>query len=494
MTVSSGVAPGSHVAPRRPRDGGLRAWLTESFRAAVGWDVPLIALFLASNAIVLLNAVLHDPTVGYDAPAHLKYIWVLSSFALPGAADTYEFYSPPLAYVAPAGLLSTGLVTFHSAAKFAQLINAALAVGLTFYVLKLCDLLRPSDRTFRFAALGLLATLPVYYKSFAFVRPEPLLAFLCVAIVYHATDLFAAAHVSTRRTLMLGVLLGLSLLTRQQSFVILIGLVAFGLASAARRPAVRRAHLATVAVTLLLALGIGGWFYVRISREDATRGVLAGARLPFSFRNQPPEFYTGLGLGELFNDPIRPSFRRQFLPKFYSEVWGDHESYFLVYGREIGTGQVLSGLRLEKGLAIGEAPERLATNRGRIGGYLGRVNLLALLPSAILGAGVLLGCYYLTGALLNRGKHDSVELSVGFLAFLVVASFVVYLWWLIRIPTETGDTIKATYLLHVFPLAAVLGAEFLRVLRVAVPYGFWVVTAALVFVTFHNGAALVTRY
>jgi hypothetical protein len=369
-----------------------------------------------------------------------------------------------------------------------------LAVSLTFYLLRLCHLLRPGDRTFRFAALALLAALPVYYKSFAFVRPEPLLAFLCVAIVYHATDIFAAARVPTPRTLMLGGLLGLSLLTRQQSFVILIGLVAFGLASAARRPGMRRAHLAAIAVTLLLALGMGGWFYVRIAREDGTRKVLAGARLPFAFRNQPPEFYTGLGLDELFTDPIRPSFRRQLLPKFYSEVWGDHESYFLVYGHDIGTGEVLSGVRLETALATGEAPERLMTNRGRIAGYLGRVNLLALLPSAILGAGVVLGCFYLAGALLHRGPHDRVELSVGFLAFLVVASFVVYLWWLIRIPTETGDTIKATYLLHVFPLAAVLGAELLRMLRFAVPYAFWVVTAALVFVTFHNGAAFVTRY
>ena len=393
MTFSPSVAPDRHVSDRRPCHARLRVWLTEPFRNGSGWDAPLIALFLVSNAIVLLNALLHDPAVGYDAPAHLKYIWVLSSFALPGTADTYEFYSPPLAYVAPAVILSTGLVTFHSAAKVAQLVNASLAVGLTFYLVKLCNLLRPADRTFRLAALGLLATLPVYYKSFAFVRPEPLLAFLCVAIVYHATDTFATAHVPTPRKVLLGVFLGLSLLTRQQSFVIIIGVVAFGLASAARRPAAWRAHLATVAATLLVTFSIGGWFYVHISREDATRGVFPRARLPFSLLNQPREFYTGLGLSQVFQDPIRPSFRRQFLPKFYSEVWGDHEGYFLVYGREIGTGQVLSGDRLERVLAISEAPGRLVTNRDSIRGYLGRVNLLALLPSAVLGAGVLLGCF-----------------------------------------------------------------------------------------------------
>jgi hypothetical protein len=90
--------------------------------------------------------------------------------------------------------------------------------------------------------------------------------------------------------------------------------------------------------------------------------------------------------------------------------------------------------------------------------------------------------------------HNRAELGLGFLAFLVVASFVVYLWWLIKMPSRTGDTIKATYLLHVFPLAAVSGAEFLRMLRVAVPSAFWVVTVALVFVAFHNAAAFITRY
>ena len=102
--------------------------------------------------------------------------------------------------------------------------------------------------------------------------------------------------------------------------------------------------------------------------------------------------------------------------------------------------------------------------------------------------------FHLAHALLNRRVHDTAELGVGFLAFLVVASFVAYLWWLIMIPTHTGDTIKATYLLHVFPLEAVLGAEFLRMLRVAVPYVFGVVAGALVFVAFHNGTAFITRY
>lgn len=494
MIFSSSVSLNGHRSDRQPRDGGLHAWITEPFRAGSAWDVPLTALFLATNVIVLLNAVLHHPAVGYDAPAHLNYIWALSRFALPSAADTYQFFSPPLAYLAPAVIFSTGLVSFPAAAKFAQLVNVGLAVGLTFYLLRLCSLLRPADRTFRLTALGLLATLPVYYKSFAFIRPEPLLAFLCVAAVYHATEILMTAEVSPPRSLLLGILLGLSLLTRQQGFVILLAVVAFGLVSAGRRRAAWRAYLGTVAVTLLVAVGIGGWFYIHLYRESATRGVAAGARLPFSLRNQPLEFYTGLGLGDVFRDPIRPSFRRQLLPKFYSEVWGDHECYFLVYGRELGTGRLVSGIRLERALATRDGLGRLATNRDNIRAYLGRVNLLALLPSAVLGAGILLGCSYLARAFLDPDACGEGDLCGGFLALLVVVSFVAYLWWLIRVPTETGDTIKATYLLHAFPLAAVLGADVLGRLRRARPYAFLGVTVALILVALHNAAAFVTRY
>ncbi len=37
-----------------------------------------------------------------------------------------------------------------------------------------------------------------------------------------------------------------------------------------------------------------------------------------------------------------------------------------------------------------------------------------------------------------------------------------YLILLVVYPTKTGDTVKATYLIHVFPLAAVLAADLLE--------------------------------
>lgn len=70
-----------------------------------------ILLLIAINGIVLSNAVRHDPRVGYDAADHLKYIEVLSEYRLPTRSDTAEFFSPPLPYLLPAMVRSTGFVS-----------------------------------------------------------------------------------------------------------------------------------------------------------------------------------------------------------------------------------------------------------------------------------------------------------------------------------------------------------------------------------------------
>lgn len=49
----------------------------------------IIVLLALINGIVLYNAIFHDPNVGYDAPAHIKNIKVISEFRFPEKGDTY---------------------------------------------------------------------------------------------------------------------------------------------------------------------------------------------------------------------------------------------------------------------------------------------------------------------------------------------------------------------------------------------------------------------
>lgn len=49
----------------------------------------IIVLLALINGTVLYNAIFHDPNVGYDAPAHIKNIKVISEFRFPEKGDTY---------------------------------------------------------------------------------------------------------------------------------------------------------------------------------------------------------------------------------------------------------------------------------------------------------------------------------------------------------------------------------------------------------------------
>src|SRR5512137_2324853 len=89
---------------------------------------PVIILMVLINGLVLANAVLHDPRQGYDASDHLNYIKTLAvKHALPSCTDTGQCYVPPLPYLFPALVLSTGYATLWQAAKLAQLVDVLLS-------------------------------------------------------------------------------------------------------------------------------------------------------------------------------------------------------------------------------------------------------------------------------------------------------------------------------------------------------------------------------
>src|SRR5438105_6539537 len=95
---------------------------TSASRSTVRVDGSRLA-FLTIQAIVLFNAVFHEPTIGYDAPAHIDYLRTLATFRLPTPPDSYEFFSPPLPYLIPSLVLASGWLTTWGAAKCAQLLT-----------------------------------------------------------------------------------------------------------------------------------------------------------------------------------------------------------------------------------------------------------------------------------------------------------------------------------------------------------------------------------
>ena len=453
----------------------------------------LLIVFIVINGLVLVNATLHDPTIEYDASDHLTIIKYLARNAeWPTAAQTNEFFSPPLPYLLPAFVLRLHLVGATGAAKFAQLINVSLSLLLTFFLLKLCDQLDDDNTWLKFTALALLGILPVYYRTFAFVRGEPYVATFAVLSIYQALRLFSAQK-KLVHALILGVELGLLILSRQWGFFLFpaIGILAALLAWKEKRFTL----IGWTTVSFIVAFVVGGWFYLLLFRQYGT--VSAFNKTPadsFSFSNQPLTFYTGTGDRLLFRDPVRPAFVNQFFPVFYADTWGDYWMYFTIYGRDKRNGELLSGVSLLNAVQSNPQVSWLETNYLTFGNYLGRLNLLAFLPTLLLLAGFMFGLvdiFRLPGAYL----HSECEAARALLSLIVLLSFLGYALFLIRYPAlETGNTIKATYLIQVFPLLAALSAALLKQMQERWPYVERVASVVLVVIFLYNLPALVTHF
>jgi hypothetical protein len=140
----------------------------------------VVFLLIVINGIVLANAILHDPTIGYDALDYFKYIEILSTGRFPTPPETREFFSPPLPFIFPSLLVTLFHVDILVAAKLAQLSNVLLSIGVTVTLIKVCNIIQQNSSSLRIASLAFLGILPVYYKSMAFVRGEPYSIFLAV--------------------------------------------------------------------------------------------------------------------------------------------------------------------------------------------------------------------------------------------------------------------------------------------------------------------------
>src|SRR5574341_1081350 len=140
-------------------------------------DRILLAIYLLINALVLINA-------------------LASHWRLPTKAETGQYYSPPLPYILPA-ILTAAQIGLWKAVKLAQLINVLLAMGLTYYLLKICDLIGPENSHLKIASIGMLGILPVFYRSFSLIRGEPYLAFLAVYITHRTLLIFLKKEITT---------------------------------------------------------------------------------------------------------------------------------------------------------------------------------------------------------------------------------------------------------------------------------------------------------
>lgn len=431
---------------------------------------PLLAAFLAINGLVAANALIHDSAVGYDADAHIDYVTAMAQGALPSREQSVEFYAPPLPYAVPALLGLAGITDGKVLGKAAQAANVVYGLVLTYFLIRICRRLRPSDPRFATWGLLLLGMLTAFYRTMAFVRGEA----LCAALAVVLADRLLADQNDDRAVndVWLGVLAGLLLLAKEWGVFIVFAMLAF---MALRR---RRA----LAPTLLIATLIGGWFYPYLLVRFGSPATYSERDTPWSLNHRPAEFFTATGSEYLFTAPYREHFSEAtqlLLPIAYSDIWGDYWCYWLTDCQEVEPQLFSPAARYLDG----------ARPPSPIGPYMARLNIAGVLPSVVFAGGAVLGLLAVVALLRRRASAMREGFALCALAaFAQVAGFVVLLMW---VPTVD---VKASYLLPAFPFAAVLAAGFLATLRTRMPQAATAVEGLLAIVIAHNLPAFLSRF
>jgi hypothetical protein len=115
--------------------------------------------------------------------------------------------------------------------------------------------------------------------------------------------------------------------------------------------------------------------------------------------------------------------------------------------------------------------------------YLGLVNALALLPAAVLIAGIADGAGACIRLVRRPEVNDVCRRGVSLIFLMSLSTLLGYMWFVLSYPRpDDGDTVKATYVVQLVPLLALLGADALVRLRAASGLTFRVVATLLVMV------------
>lgn len=464
-------------------------------------DIVLVVALALIHALLFSNAWRHDPRVGYDGFAYNSYIGALAQGHLVSPKESYEYFSPPLPYALPALFVATTHAQVFNAAKLAQFIQVVVSAGLFVFLIGICRLIDKRS----YVALGavvFLGILPVYYKTFAFVRGEPYETFFAVAASYFFLRMFLRRDYGCTVIIGAGVAIGCGLLSRQWMALLLPAFGIFAALNWIRQREHRRAIVKAVIISFAIAGLISSWFYIGLKDRFGAATAFNAHAKPFWLQDEPPSFYFGVSR-QLFTCPLRPNLTNgdnELLATFYSEIWGDYLCHFLVWVRDTQKNEDASwtfGPWLAEKHPWKDLPTGLETNYGPMGAYLGRVNLVSLAPSAF----ALVAMIEALVAVFHRWQlRDSSEESASeqlgriFILLLTTCAAVGYAWWSALFQVASGSAIKATYVLHIFPFAAILAGLFLQNIADRKPIYARLVLALLVCVALHNLGAMITHY
>ncbi|MDB4433362.1 glycosyltransferase family 39 protein [bacterium] len=416
-------------------------------------------LALAAGATRFHNALRYPADWGYDASFNVRYIYLLTQrWVLPDPAAGWSTADPPLFFFASALLVREvdHVATLDQA--FRALLFANTAVGLAIVALAAALVRRADPENPRRAMLaaGLLLFLPAHIYMSAMINEEILAALFASLVVFALARPVGAngnGKSELRWAARVGLAGGLAVLTKLSGVLCIAAAVASFALRGWRRASLRRAA-ACIAVAVLVAGLVGGWFYARnrieygyfqphgLQVHERMLTMPPGERSPVDYLRVPLATWTDPQL-------LNPDLLRSVWGSTYASLWFDgHRSFLPVEG---------------------EAVRRLGT----------LTLLLALLPTLAFAVGVV------RGTRRSLRSEAVVDAPLLILTGLTLAGFALYTWRNPWFAVVKGTSLLGLCLPFAFYASEVLDRWTRR--RGGVAATVWVLLAALaVAVTFSS--------
>jgi hypothetical protein len=358
-------------------------------------EVLAAALVAAFALIAGWNAYKYPSGAGYDVRQHEEYADLLvHEGKIPGPETRSEYYTPPLFYaLAGAATVVGEHVHAGDPHKLGQVLNWLVLLATAGVLWLLARELFPGRLWLQLSALAFFCFLPVVLRVGAMFHPEPLSMLLSAVALLLAARMLGRPDLRWQLAATTGVVLGLGQLVRAFSLWTFAAVVLAFVVGRAWRP---------LAVVVVATAIVASPWYIRQALKYGDPIFDRPTKQEAIWERRPAEFYVGLGLPEVFTDPVRPNFRNEAIPTTYSEVWGD---YFGVW-----------------------RGDREAQS------------FLGLLPTALALAGWVV--------LLVRSRRVPARLAAAVLPGLGLLG---YLYFTVSYPTPDGDVLKASYMLTTAP-------------------------------------------
>lgn len=225
--------------------------------------IAAIVLLAAGVAVRVNNALTFPPLQAYDGFSHFSYIWFMAEhWRVPLATTGWEFFQPPLYYWFMAAVWD-GLAPMDPMLRLrlGTLVIALLGLSLAAVSVVAVRRTLPNDRLAQLMAFGLMLFVPVHLYTAGFLGNENMTAVTCAWAIGGALAFFARP--TAARAVLLGILLGVAMLTKFTALVVVAGaLGTLGVRAVLHRDTRDRdARLFMVSAAALLM--VSGWFYAR---------------------------------------------------------------------------------------------------------------------------------------------------------------------------------------------------------------------------------------